>query len=76
MRNAEARVTLGVLAARRGDLEQAVSYGERALEGKRKSLPSLLMTSRELATLLRSKYREASETTSYLDRLRSLQANP
>jgi tetratricopeptide (TPR) repeat protein len=76
MRNAEARVTLGVLAARRGELEQAISYGERALEGERKSLPSLLMTSRELAVLLRNKYGDASETADYLDRLRNLKANP
>jgi tetratricopeptide (TPR) repeat protein len=33
MRNAEARVTLGVAAAREGDLEQALIHGERALHG-------------------------------------------
>jgi hypothetical protein len=76
MRNAEARVTLGVLAARRGELEQAISYGERALEGERKSLPSLLMTSRELATLLRRKYGDSSETADYLDHFRSLRLKP
>ncbi len=31
MRLAEARVTLGVVAARQGDLEQAIHYGEHAL---------------------------------------------
>ena len=40
MRSAEARITLGVVAARQGDIEQAVHYGERALTGPRKSLPS------------------------------------
>lgn len=35
IRNAEARVTLGVTAAREGDLEQALTMGERALEGDR-----------------------------------------
>lgn len=49
MRNAETRVTLGVTAAREGDLEQALLTGERALEGDRQSVPSLIMTSRELA---------------------------
>ncbi|MDJ0466310.1 hypothetical protein [Streptomyces sp. H27-C3] len=45
MRSAEARVT----AARGGDLEQALIMGERALAGDRQSVPSLIMTSRELA---------------------------
>ncbi|WP_406095169.1 hypothetical protein [Streptomyces sp. NBC_01013] len=49
MRNAGARVTLGVTAAREGDLEQVLIMGERALEGDRQSVPSLIMTSRELA---------------------------
>jgi hypothetical protein len=46
MRMAEARITLGVVRAREGDLEGAVSLAIRALEGDRKSLPSLLMVSR------------------------------
>ncbi|WP_406506867.1 hypothetical protein [Streptomyces sp. NBC_01602] len=32
MRMAEARITLGVVAARQGDLDQAVNYGEWALK--------------------------------------------
>ncbi|UUU44152.1 hypothetical protein [Streptomyces sp. NBC_00162] len=40
MRNAEARVTLEVTAAREGDSEQALVMGERALEGERQSVPS------------------------------------
>ncbi len=48
MRLAEARVTLGVVAARQGDLDEAISQGEHALNGQRKSLPSLLMVSRDL----------------------------
>lgn len=39
MRNSEARVTLGVAAARDGDLEQALVYGERAQQGERQSVP-------------------------------------
>jgi lipopolysaccharide biosynthesis regulator YciM len=39
MRLAEARITLGVVAARQGDLEQAVHAGQQALRGERKSLP-------------------------------------
>jgi len=56
MRNAEARVTLGLLAAREGDLETAAEFGERALQGKRRSLPSLLMASRGLGTVIKDQY--------------------
>ncbi|WP_439428008.1 XRE family transcriptional regulator [Micromonospora sp. LA-10] len=75
MRNAEARITLGVVAARSGDLDQAVSYGRRALNGDRKSLPSLLMCSKELATLLRDRYPTEPEAVSYLDEVRTLSAS-
>ncbi|MDG4754608.1 XRE family transcriptional regulator [Micromonospora aurantiaca] len=75
MRNAEARITLGVVAARSGDLDQAVSYGRRALNGDRKSLPSLLMCSKELATLLRERYPKEPEAVSYLDEVRALTAS-
>jgi hypothetical protein len=47
MRNAEARITLGVIPARQGDLESAVDYGSRVLGGQRLSVPSLLMVSSE-----------------------------
>ena len=40
MRLAEATVTLGMVAARGGDVESAVTEGERAPSGERKSLPS------------------------------------
>ncbi|MEU0738671.1 XRE family transcriptional regulator [Streptomyces sp. NPDC006134] len=72
MRNAEARVTLGVTAAREGDLEQALTMGERALAGERRSVPSLIMTSRELAAEIRSRYAAEPAAQDYLDRLRSL----
>ncbi len=77
MRNAEARVTLGVTAARQGDLEQAVIMGERALEGDRQSVPSLIMTSRELAAEMRKRYAGESVAQDYLTHLRELgQAKP
>jgi hypothetical protein len=76
MRNAEARVTLGVLAARDGDVEAAVHHGEQAMAGERRSLPSLAMCSRELGSILRRHYASAPETTAYLDRLASLTAHP
>jgi len=72
MRNAEAHVTLGVLAIRDGDVDQAVDHGERALAGERKSLPSLLMCSRELAGLLRARHSDNANAAAYLDHLRGL----
>ncbi|MEC4016652.1 helix-turn-helix transcriptional regulator [Streptomyces sp. H27-D2] len=60
MRVAEARLTLGVTAARSGELEEAVAIGARALETSRRSLPSLLLVAGELTAELDRRYpREA-----------------
>jgi hypothetical protein len=72
MRNAEARITLGVVAAREGDLESALSYGNRALDGDRKSIPSLLMVSRDLGALISERYGAEPNAVAYLDRLRQV----
>ncbi|GAB3546205.1 transcriptional regulator with XRE-family HTH domain [Actinopolyspora lacussalsi] len=72
MRIAEAQITLGVVAAREGDLESAVTYGRRAITGDRKSLPSLAMVSQDLAQVLNSQYAGEEETESYLEQLRDL----
>ncbi|WP_328632816.1 XRE family transcriptional regulator [Streptomyces sp. NBC_00356] len=72
MRNSEARVTLGVTAAREGDLEQALIMGERALQGDRQSVPSLIMTSRELAAEMRRRYADEPSAQDYLAHLRDL----
>lgn len=72
VRTAEARVTLGVVRAREGGLEAAVSPGMRALEGDRKSLPSLLMVSRDLTRVLNDRYSGETQTRDYLDQLTSL----
>lgn len=72
MRNAEARITLGVVAARRGDVELAVALGREALAGSRKSLPSLLMCSRELARTARKKAPGNPQVVEYLEQLRAL----
>ncbi len=74
MRIAEARVTLGVVAAREGDLEEALSHGHRALSGARKALPSLVMVTGELTRLLADRYGAEPETAAYLDQVRALQA--
>lgn len=75
MRNAEARITLGVVAAREGDLDGALSYGHQALDGDRKSLPSLLMVSRELSNVVGQQYPTHTDTVDYMERLRTLRAS-
>jgi hypothetical protein len=72
MRMAEARITLGVVRAREGDIEGAVDLGMQALAGDRKSMPSLLMVSRDLTKVLKERYSGETQTQGYLDRLTSL----
>jgi tetratricopeptide (TPR) repeat protein len=72
MRNAEARITLGVVAARGGELDQAVEMGRQALARERRSLPSLLMCSRELGAVLAERYPDEPKMTAFLDELRTL----
>jgi tetratricopeptide (TPR) repeat protein len=72
MRVAEARITLGVAAARQGDLERAIDLGQLALSADRQSIPSLLMVSRDLATVLGHRYANESSSIAYLDRLKTL----
>lgn len=48
MRNAEARITLAVIAERSGDHSEAVRQGQAALRSARKSIPSLRMVGSEL----------------------------
>jgi transcriptional regulator with XRE-family HTH domain len=48
MRIAEAQLTLAVIAARRGDVDEAAALGIQALQNGRQSRPSLLMVSSEL----------------------------
>lgn len=72
MRLAEARVTLGVVRAREGNLDEAVNLGRRALNGDRKSVPSLLMVSRDLTKILNERYPAETETRDYLDQLAAL----
>ncbi len=53
MRNAEARITLGVIAERNGDHQEALSQGFAALSSARKCLPSLQMVAAELVSEFR-----------------------
>jgi tetratricopeptide (TPR) repeat protein len=72
MRNAEARATLAVVAARDGDLAEALAYGEQALAGDRKSLPSLLMMSQDLAAEVRRRWPADDGTANYVSHLHEL----
>jgi hypothetical protein len=75
MRLIEARITLGVVAARHGDLEQAIHHGTHALSVPRKSLPSLLMVSRDLTEVLNEHYPKETDTQVYLDQLHALSSS-
>jgi hypothetical protein len=48
MRTTEAQLTLGVIAAREGEIEEATALGIQALQTGRQSRPSLLMVGSEL----------------------------
>jgi len=76
MRNTEARITLGVIAAREGDLDRALTRGRQALAAERVSLPSLLMVSAELGTLIHGRYPGDHDAADYLDQLRQLSTRP
>jgi hypothetical protein len=54
MRKAEAELTLAVIAARQGDVEEASALGAQALQDGRHSRPSLLMVAVELDDELRT----------------------
>jgi hypothetical protein len=68
MRNAEAQLTLAVVAARRGELAEALTYGEGALAVDRKSKPSLLMIASELDVAMRERYGQEAQVQEFHDR--------
>ena len=57
MRVAQARIDLGLVAARRGDLDEAVACGDSAFEFDRKSLGDLVSRTGELDRLIQERYR-------------------
>jgi hypothetical protein len=72
MRNAEARITLGTVAARRGDLDGAIEYGLKAISSDRKSVPSLLMVAQDLTAAIRAVGPDSPQTRDYFEQIRSL----
>ncbi|MGH3810907.1 MAG: hypothetical protein ACRDUV_00430 [Pseudonocardiaceae bacterium] len=74
MRVAEARLTLGVVAARRGEAEEAVNLGRQAFATARKSLPSLLGCAAELDRELIGSAADSPNTREFRDEIRRLRA--
>lgn len=72
MRIAEANVTLGVAAAREGDLEGAGEFGDRAFNIERRSIPSLLMVGRDLEQVLQEMYPKEATTHEFNEKLRAV----
>ena len=56
MRRAEAELTLGVVTARRGELEQALAHGQQALAISRRCQPSLFMVGSELVQAIEERF--------------------
>jgi hypothetical protein len=56
MRMSEARFTLGVIAARQGDLAGSLHHGRAGVRVARKSIPSLAAAARELGRELHERY--------------------
>lgn len=69
MRVADARMDLGIVHARRGDLDAAVNQGLAALSFERKTLPSLLSRGDDLQRILQRRYRNERLANEFHDRL-------
>ncbi|OJF13678.1 helix-turn-helix domain-containing protein [Couchioplanes caeruleus] len=72
MRMAEARLTLAAVAARAGNLEEAVSTGVGALAAGRRSLPSLLMVAGELDVELHRRFAGEPAADGFREALRDV----
>lgn len=72
MRIAEAQLTLAVIAAQAGDLDGALALAHEAISGERKSLPSLMLATRDLRQILTTNYAADAQADEFLDQLQSL----
>jgi tetratricopeptide (TPR) repeat protein len=68
MRTAQARMDLAIVAARRGELDQAVAYGESAFDFERQSLTDLASSSADLDNVLQQRYRGEQLARDFHDR--------
>jgi hypothetical protein len=71
MRKAGAEITLGVIAARSGAPDEAVTFGYNALSIGRCSHPTRLMVSSERAHILRDLYPDSAATKNFCDALKT-----
>ncbi|HEV2252914.1 MAG TPA: helix-turn-helix domain-containing protein [Streptosporangiaceae bacterium] len=69
MRMSEARIALGCVAARRGDLDEAAAWGAEAFRADRKCLPSLALVAGELDDEMRGRYPDARPASEFRDQL-------
>jgi hypothetical protein len=69
MRMSEARIALGCVAARKGDLDEAASWGAEAFRADRKCLPSLLLVASELDAEMRGRYPDAHPVIEFREQL-------
>jgi transcriptional regulator with XRE-family HTH domain len=74
MRVAEARLTLGAVAARAGELEHAVDVAVRAFDARRRSLPQLLMVAGEVGAELAQRDPRARPVATFREAVRSVSA--
>lgn len=72
MRIAEARLTLAVIAARTGNLDEAIHLGLTALHAERRSLPSLLMVAGEVDAALTRRWPDLDRIDTFRETIRTL----
>jgi hypothetical protein len=72
MRVSEARLTLAVAASRKGELEESIRLGLQALQGHRRSLPTLLMTAGELDAELQKRWPDEAAVEEFREAVRTL----
>jgi hypothetical protein len=69
MRTANARIDLGMVHARRGDLDAAVEEGMKAFEYDRRSLTDLVSRGDDLGQILHDRYPRESLAAQFHERL-------
>jgi len=72
MRMADTLITLGIIYARRGDLDGALESGSRALTYERKSGPSLLIRAGELNRLMTEKFPSSRQAREFNGKFRTV----
>ena len=73
MRAAIARFALGMVSARRGDLDGSLHHGRTGFSFERKSLPSLLANAKELHTELQARFPREAAVTEYKEQIADIQ---